>query len=119
MNRSPGHQIRHKLESVPFLGIDVVYDYLDRLTSIFLALILSKTSLWSNSSRNFLSVIVAYNGLGWLIEKTADTSSPYDGTVDQTRQRYYSAAWQLVEERIDDTSDSTFDHRAQLVWGAR
>ncbi len=65
-----------------------------------------------------------YNGLDWCIIKQADTD--FDGTLDQQRMRYYSAGWQLCEERIDDdwpfTDDPThadIDRHVQYVWGQR
>jgi len=62
-----------------------------------------------------------YNGLNWRTVKKADTTLPADGTLDQQRIMYYSPAWQLLEERIDDDlpgADGDERH-VQYVWGPR
>jgi len=61
-----------------------------------------------------------YYGTHWRSAKELDT----DGSVpDQRREQYYSAGWQLVEERVDDgwTSGGGFsaDRRLQYLWGIR
>jgi RHS repeat-associated protein len=65
-----------------------------------------------------------YNGLNWRIVKEADTDA--NGSPDQQRFIFYSAAWQIVEERIDDdypfpTDPAAADHERtmQYVWGLR
>lgn len=70
--------------------------------------------------------IYDYNGLNWRIAKRADlrgagATDPPDGTLDQKRLMYYSAAWQLLEERIDDNLDTApgIDRHQQYVWGPR
>ncbi|MCW5777312.1 MAG: RHS repeat-associated core domain-containing protein [Phycisphaeraceae bacterium] len=62
-----------------------------------------------------------YNGLHWRTVKRADTSEPPDGELDQQRLLYYSASWQLIEERIDDYEEEPdgTDRVAQLFWGVR
>ncbi len=47
--------------------------------------------------------------------------SPGAGSLDEMRLMYYSANWQLLEERIDRswTSGFTEDERAQTFWGKR
>ncbi|MEE8154260.1 MAG: RHS repeat-associated core domain-containing protein [Phycisphaerales bacterium] len=64
-----------------------------------------------------------YNGLNWRIIKRADTPGSASG-LDQQRMMYYSTAWQLLEERIDDDStfptdpnDADIDRHVQYVWG--
>ncbi|MCW5777310.1 MAG: RHS repeat-associated core domain-containing protein, partial [Phycisphaeraceae bacterium] len=62
-----------------------------------------------------------YNGLHWRTVKRADTSEPPDGELDQQRLLYYSASWQLIEERIDDYEEEPdgTDRVAQVFWGVR
>lgn len=61
-----------------------------------------------------------YNGLNWRTLKRADTN-PADGTHALNRQTlmYYNAAWQLLEERIDEEYQSSpgIDRHKQYVWG--
>ena len=59
-----------------------------------------------------------------MCEKRGDTD--LDGTLDQQRIMYYSAGWQLLEERIDDDSPFTpdplaadIDRHVQHMWGPR
>ena len=67
-----------------------------------------------------------YNALHWRTRRLADTSSllPSDAR-DQERLYYWSADWQLLEERIStDTSDpldGTFDafYKSHQIWGKR
>jgi RHS repeat-associated protein len=43
----------------------------------------------------------------------------YDGgTLDETRQLYYTVSWQVIEERIGTSPDSA-DAERQFVWGKR
>ncbi len=61
-----------------------------------------------------------YNALHWRTVKRA--RSPGAGSLDEMRLMYYSANWQLLEERIDrQWSGSGFseDERAQTFWGKR
>ncbi len=60
-----------------------------------------------------------YNALHWRSVKRA--RSPGAGSLDEMRLMYYSANWQLLEERIDRswTSGFTEDERAQTFWGKR
>lgn len=61
-----------------------------------------------------------YNGLNWRTLKRCDTSTTYNG-LDQLRVLYYDAAWQLVEEWIDNSyiSSSGFNDVAENYWGVR
>jgi hypothetical protein len=56
------------------------------------------------------------------VVKLADTSSPPDTVLNQKRVMYYSAQWQLLEERIDDDVDAQepngVDRHMQYVWMA-
>jgi len=60
-----------------------------------------------------------YNALHWRGVKRSRT--PGAGSLDEMRLMYYSANWQLLEERIDRswTSGFTEDERAQTFWGKR
>ncbi len=60
-----------------------------------------------------------YNALHWRSVKRA--RSPGAGSLDEMRRMYYSANWQLLEERIDRSWTSGFseDERAQTFWGKR
>ncbi len=60
-----------------------------------------------------------YNALHWSTVKRSRT--PGAGSIDEMRLMYYSANWQLLEERIDRswTSGFTEDERAQTFWGKR
>ncbi len=62
-----------------------------------------------------------YNALNWRTVKRADTDD--GGSFDQERIQYYSADWQLLEERIDDdapfTEGSDIDRVMGYVWGSR
>ena len=54
--------------------------------------------------------------------KEADTSSPPDGDLNQKRIMYYSANWQLLEERIDDDAlaqEPEVNRHMQYIWGKR
>jgi RHS repeat-associated protein len=57
----------------------------------------------------------------WRTVKRTDTASPPDGVLDQERRLYYSAAWQLLEEHIDDdrVSNPGVDRVGQQFWGLR
>ncbi|HRQ73078.1 MAG TPA: RHS repeat-associated core domain-containing protein [Phycisphaerales bacterium] len=57
-----------------------------------------------------------YNGLHWRTVKRLPGSS-----VTAERRLFYSASWQMLEERIDDDVDEGFeaDRVAQQVWGVR
>ncbi|MCP3980356.1 MAG: hypothetical protein GY716_13725 [bacterium] len=68
----------------------------------------------------------AYNGLNWRVMKTADTNA--DRTPDERRLMFYSASWQLLEERVDDEApfdavpdpeSADIDRHVQHVWGVR
>ncbi len=61
-----------------------------------------------------------YNALHWRDVKRARVSPSATGP-DEMRLMYYSANWQLLEERIDRswTSGFTEDERAQTFWGKR
>ncbi|MEE8154258.1 MAG: hypothetical protein V3T53_04785 [Phycisphaerales bacterium] len=66
-----------------------------------------------------------HNGLNWCIIERSDTPGSGSG-LDQLRMMYYSAGWQLCEERIDDDSPFTddptsgdIDRHVQYVVGAR
>ena len=62
----------------------------------------------------------AYSGLNWRTIKRADTTTPFDGILDEQRIMYYSSDWQLLEERIDDDlASGTIDRHVQYVWGPR
>ncbi|MBL9118559.1 MAG: DUF4347 domain-containing protein, partial [Phycisphaerae bacterium] len=82
-----------------------------------------------------------YNALHWRTCKVADVigsgtgaSAGPDGTIEQVRLMYYSADWQLLEERVDNAAASTttpaklydgtwttsgVDRRQQYLWGTR
>ncbi|MFN0134467.1 MAG: hypothetical protein ACKVW3_18290, partial [Phycisphaerales bacterium] len=61
-----------------------------------------------------------YNGLHWRVKKSVAGDGSYDPpTPDQDRVMYYSAAWQLLEERIDEDGAAGDDRIAQEVWGIR
>lgn len=64
-----------------------------------------------------------YNGLNWRVGKLADTDN--DGAIDEQRLIYYTANWQIAEERVTDRStwswDPTtgIDRYVQYIWGPR
>lgn len=62
-----------------------------------------------------------YNALNWRTVKLVETSIPADTTWDVQTVMYYSANWQLLEERIDeaDPFGSGDVKRRQYIWGAR
>lgn len=70
-----------------------------------------------------------YNGLNWRIAKRMDTGTgARDGTLDQERELFYSAGWQILEERIDEDDmpsqspygpDGSVNTISQHFWGAR
>lgn len=69
-----------------------------------------------------------YNGLHWRTikkvtpaEESSDTEESGGGTGGTLRTMYYSAAWQLIEERIDDdvTTSPSETRREQEIWGIR
>ncbi|MCB9845315.1 MAG: hypothetical protein H6811_04945 [Phycisphaeraceae bacterium] len=55
-----------------------------------------------------------YNGLHWRTVRQGLVGGDL-----QTRVMYYSAAWQLIEEHIDDDEDLDPDRIAQQFWGLR
>lgn len=60
-----------------------------------------------------------FNGLNWRIVRKTDLSKgAYDG-LDESRTYYYSAGWQMIEERVDSDLDGLTDYASQQVWGAR
>lgn len=60
-----------------------------------------------------------YNGLNWRVKRRMDLSQgAYDG-LDEERTYYYTASWQVAEERIDRDNDGTDDERGQQFWGVR
>src|SRR5690554_3370924 len=63
-----------------------------------------------------------YNALFQRVIKRSDKDIT-DGTpgIDEQRLLYYSGAWQVVEERVDDawSSGHTTDRIVQYVWGLR
>ncbi len=66
-----------------------------------------------------------YNGQGERIVKQSDTT--LNGQLDEQRMMFYSAGWQILEERIDADAEFTDDpndtgdmeRTIQYVWGAR
>lgn len=62
-----------------------------------------------------------YYGTHWRSIKRADTDN--DVTLDEQREQYYSAGWQLVEERVYDSwssgSPGSVDRTFQYLWGGR
>ncbi|MFN0133900.1 MAG: hypothetical protein ACKVW3_15395, partial [Phycisphaerales bacterium] len=59
-------------------------------------------------------------GLPQRVKKSVAGDGSYDPpTPDQDRVMYYSAAWQLLEERIDEDGAAGDDRIAQEVWGIR
>jgi RHS repeat-associated protein len=76
------------------------------------------------------NAIYEYNGLHWRTMKVLPAGSPgseTEGGDDDSggagiiREMYYSAAWQLIEERIDEDYGGSpgVDRIAQEVWGLR
>lgn len=70
------------------------------------------------------SISYEYNGLHWrtlTIDSTGESSDEYGVDTGTKRSMYYSAAWQLLEERIDLNylSDPGTDRKEQEVWGVR
>lgn len=60
-----------------------------------------------------------FNGLNWRVNRKVDLSkSAYDG-LDESRDYFYSAGWQMIEEHVDRDLDGAVDHYTQQVWGAR
>jgi RHS repeat-associated protein len=57
-----------------------------------------------------------YNGLHW---RTVRRRTGLVQNPAQERVMYYSAAWQLLEERIEDLDESGPDLIGQQVWGPR
>lgn len=69
-----------------------------------------------------------YNGLHWRTikkitpaEGSSESEEGGGGTGGTLRTMYYSAAWQLIEERIDDdvTTSPSETRREQEIWGIR
>lgn len=62
-----------------------------------------------------------YNALTWRIAKRADTNPTVSTALDQKRLMYYSANWQMLEERIDDDYQNSagVNRRFQYIWGPR
>lgn len=69
-----------------------------------------------------------YNGLNWRVIKRADSDlTDGNNVLDQQRIMYYSASWQLLEERIDDDgptfpdspTSTDIDRHMQYAWGIR
>jgi len=62
-----------------------------------------------------------YFGTHWRSIKTSDSDD--SGGIDEKREQYYTAGWQLVEERIDDSWSSgggfSADRYMQYLWGTR
>ncbi len=52
-----------------------------------------------------------YNGLNWRILKRADTDTT--AGLDEERVMVYSANWQLLEERVDDSYISSYVGQAR------
>ena len=76
----------------------------------------------NRGSETVVDVHVAeYNGLNWRTKKYRDTSSSAPDGLDQERLLYYSASWQLLEERIDDAflEDVSIIRHMHYVWGIR
>ncbi|MBX3322569.1 MAG: hypothetical protein KF757_06220 [Phycisphaeraceae bacterium] len=62
-----------------------------------------------------------YNGLNWRTLRRYDSGATQATAVDDERIYYYSAAWQVLEEHVDEdfgTSAGT-DRIVQQVWGVR
>lgn len=61
-----------------------------------------------------------YNGLHWRVVRKLDSSDVPDG-LDQKRVMYYTPAWQMIQEDIDDDyiTSPGIDRRAQQFWGVR
>lgn len=57
-----------------------------------------------------------YNGLHWRTVKEVP-----DGSDTEERRLFYSASWQLLEERIDSDNSGSFaeEKASQTVWGLR
>ncbi len=75
-----------------------------------------RRALWRRCCKTLRSEY-RYNGLNW---RTLKRTYLFSG--DQQRLMYYSANWQLLEERIDDdwsAQSSTDDRHMQYVWGPR
>ncbi|MEX2670936.1 MAG: RHS repeat-associated core domain-containing protein [Phycisphaeraceae bacterium] len=67
----------------------------------------------SSSGGDQLVAEYEWDGMGRRIMAT----SYDDGLLEETRHFYYSAAHQILEERVDGTADSDMD--LQYVWGAQ
>ncbi|MBC7834518.1 MAG: hypothetical protein H7Y88_05380 [Phycisphaerales bacterium] len=88
------------------------HDAWNRLVKVQLDSVPPSTPITLNESE--------YNGLHWRTVKRADTTSVPNG-LDQKRVMYYSAAWQMIQEDIDDSyvSSPGTNDRPQQVWGPR
>ncbi|MCW5763647.1 MAG: hypothetical protein KIT88_10445 [Phycisphaeraceae bacterium] len=62
-----------------------------------------------------------YNGLNWRTLRRYDSGTTQATAVDDERIYYYSAAWQVVEEHIDEDfgTSAGLDRVIQQVWGVR
>ena len=60
-----------------------------------------------------------YFGTHWRSVKRSDTNG--NTTLDEKREMYYTAGWQLIEERIDDDyiNNAGIDRNMQYLWGGR
>ena len=60
-----------------------------------------------------------YFGTHWRSLKKSDTNG--NNSLDEKREMYYTAGWQLIEERIDDDyiNNAGIDRNMQYLWGGR
>ena len=80
-------------------GYDAVYDAWNRIVEI------------KDHTSEATIATYEYDGLGRrIIKVTYDSGSP-----DETRHYYYSAAWRILEERVDSSTAAD----RQFVWGQR
>jgi RHS repeat-associated protein len=66
--------------------------------------------------------VYTYNALNWRIMKQADLDYISEtNPLDQERKMYYSANWQVLEERIDEDyiANPGVNRRMQYIWGPR
>jgi RHS repeat-associated protein len=66
--------------------------------------------------------VYTYNALNWRIMKQADLDYISEtNPLDQERKMYYSADWQVLEERIDEDyiANPGVNRRMQYIWGPR
>ncbi len=122
--RERTHNFANEIEDITSLPF--AYDAAGNMTEQ--GLLAAATKYYTHDAWNRLTEVkidaavlgqYEYNALHWRGVKRA--RSPGAGSLDEMRLMYYSANWQLLEERIDRswTSGFTEDERAQTFWGKR